>query len=191
KPPLLAHRHRHVVDSAPHGHGVLRHHEHVHPAGEVRQILGEGAVRNHHFGSLAVAEQARRGVIDPDHVIPYGTPPILMRRAMASRWPNKFSASLVLTTATWLLAASSRWENERPGWICPPSIFGQSALRPRMLMAAMRWPSKSMSAAVFSSTTTKATEGSCPRRAASSMVSGGRRRHGSGSSGSTSPFPPQ
>src|SRR5439155_22664463 len=29
----------------------------------------EGAVRNHHFGSVAVAEQARRGVIDPDHVI--------------------------------------------------------------------------------------------------------------------------
>src|SRR2546422_1941593 len=36
---------------------------------KVRQILGEGAVRNHHFGSVAVAEQARRGVIDPDHVI--------------------------------------------------------------------------------------------------------------------------
>src|SRR5213596_3418059 len=69
KPPLLAHRHRHVVDGALHGHRVLRHHEHVHPAGEVRQILGEGAVRNHHFGAVAGAEQARRGVIDPDHVI--------------------------------------------------------------------------------------------------------------------------
>src|SRR2546425_9286961 len=48
---LLAHRHRHVVDGALHGHRVLGYHEHVHPAGEVRQILGEGAVRNHHFGS--------------------------------------------------------------------------------------------------------------------------------------------
>src|SRR2546427_6164704 len=50
--------------------------------------------------------------------------------------------------------------------------------------------SNSMSAMVFSSTTTNATLGSCSRRRASSIFICGRRRHGSGSSGSSS-WPPR
>src|SRR6266436_4659122 len=55
-----------------------------------------------------------------------------MRRFIGSRCPNRFSASLLLITATWALEASSRCVNERPGSISPPSIFGQSAFRPRI-----------------------------------------------------------
>src|SRR5213075_802850 len=50
-------------------HRVLRHDEHAHPAGPEVQILHECAVRDHDRGLVVVPEQARRRLVDADHVV--------------------------------------------------------------------------------------------------------------------------
>src|SRR6267142_2644669 len=58
-----------TVEGAVERDRVLGNHEHVHPSGPELQVLQKCAVRNHHLGTVTIAEQTGRWVVNADHVV--------------------------------------------------------------------------------------------------------------------------